>query len=88
MQIIYCNIDIFNYNQFIHLKDEENDIILAKVPIESMERTICNLCNEHNVDEVAIGGLTQYAEPIKTRLENECLTRYNKKINVTLIKGE
>ena len=40
MQVIYCNINIFDYEQQVYLVEGENSRLIAKIPFMSFGKSI------------------------------------------------
>ena len=87
MSVIYCHINMFQMEQTVILKanDDTNYKILGRAPIEHVDHLIATLCDEYGVKEVRLGGVRQYTVKMKKRIETEFLARYKRKINVELV---
>jgi hypothetical protein len=46
MQVIYCNINIFDYDQEIYLVKDDNSRLIAKVPFTDLGKALPGLCND------------------------------------------
>lgn len=52
MQVIYCNINIFDYDQQIYLVKGENSRLIARVPFTSLGKSLVSLCEEKSTYNV------------------------------------
>lgn len=89
MQVIYCYLNMFDYEQSIYLnKDKnENPHLLAKVPLIDVGKVIPDLCNSHETYDVMLScPVPGMAQQCKDKIEQEEFKRYNTtKINVTIM---
>lgn len=72
MQVIYCNINIFDYDQSVYLVEGNKSRLLAKVPMDALGMAIPDICYDKNVYNVHIfcrvpGMAEQAAEAIYAR---------------------
>lgn len=72
MPIIYCNINIFDYDQSVYMIEDNKSKLLAKVPMEDLGRAIPDICYDKDIYSVHIfcripGMAEQAAEAIYTR---------------------
>ena len=79
MQVIYCNINIFDYDQQIFLVDGDKSTLIAKVPLNGMGRAMVDLCEKQDTYNVHLfcnvkGMADQAAESIL----NEEIKKYGK----------
>ena len=85
MSIITCGINIFDYDQTVYLADDEGKTeILGKSTYDNLDHFITTICNQRQVYNVKLGGLLQYTNPLKKRIEKESIARYGKKIEVEI----
>ncbi len=52
MQVIYCNINIFDYDQQVYLVEGEKSRLIAKIPFISFGKSIPGLCDHQKVYKV------------------------------------
>lgn len=52
MQVIYCNINIFDYDQEIYLVKGENSRLIAKVPFTDLGKAMPGLCEDKSTYKV------------------------------------
>ena len=52
MQVIYCNINIFDYDQSIYLVDENDSRLIAKIPFTNLGRSLIDICENKGVYNV------------------------------------
>lgn len=52
MPIIYCNINIFDYDQSIYAVEGEHTYLIAKVPFQELGKTMPELCYSKNIYSV------------------------------------
>lgn len=83
MRVIYCNIDPFAYDQEVYVLDGQDKTKIGKSPIESLPQFISNKCDELNIEEVNLTGITNYTTNLSFKIYECFQTKYsNKKINV------
>ena len=84
MQVIYCNINIFDYDQQVYLVTGEESRLIAKIPFTSFGKSIPEVCNQKGIYDVHlfcnVPGMAQQAADAITEQE---IKQYGKaKINV------
>ena len=84
MSLIYCKIDPFAYDQKVYVTDDNSQKEIGKCPIENLPTFIVSKCNEYSIDEVALSGLSQYADVAAKGIIEYSKTRYDKSIKVTV----
>lgn len=52
MSVIYCNINIFDYDQEIYLVKGDSSHLIAKVPFTNLGKSLPGLCYSNNAYEV------------------------------------
>lgn len=73
MSVIYCNINIFDYDQSIYILDENNKPhLIARVPFTNLGGSVPHLCYDKGVFDVKLscnipGMAQQAAESIYTQ---------------------
>ena len=86
MQVIYCNINIFDYDQEVYLVEGNESKWIAKVPFTDLGKAMPKLCNDKETFKVHLfcnvpGMAQQAADAI---VSNE-ITKYGKnKIEVEI----
>jgi hypothetical protein len=49
MQVIYCNINIFDYEQQVYLVREGDSKLIAKIPFVELGKAMPELCNQKEI---------------------------------------
>ena len=49
MRVMYCNINIFDYDQSIYVLDGDDSHLIARVPFQHLGRTVPELCYTNGV---------------------------------------
>lgn len=83
--IIYSPINIFDYEQKIYLCEGDIATEIGKAPLENVDQLIVTYCDKHNVTDVFLDGPQAYTAPLKDRIQDGSVARYNKGIKVTLV---
>ena len=85
--VIYCDVNMFDYDQTIYLKDGDNELKpIAKVPMENLSNFIAKYCNENNIEEVHIVGFTtQFTSQIKKGILKANNSKFNDNIRLNII---
>lgn len=52
MPLIYCNINIFDYDQSVYVVDGEHTHLIAKVPFQELGKTMPELCNDKGIYDI------------------------------------
>jgi hypothetical protein len=83
MSIIYCNINIFDYDQEIYLVKGENSHLIARVPFTNLGKSLPGLCYTKGVYDVHIScNIPGMARQAIQKAEEEEMKQYNaSKIN-------
>jgi hypothetical protein len=76
MPVIYCNINIFDYDQSIYVLDDKGSHLIAKVPFTGLGKAMPHLCYDKNVFDVKLscnvpGMAKQAAESIYAQANKE-----------------
>lgn len=88
MSIIYCNLDLFTYNQVLYKKDFETNTLeeIGIFPLTELERGLIVNCYSNNIFEVKLSGPKDYIEKI---IENigiaETCAYSEKRINIEVV---
>lgn len=83
MRVIYCNIDPFAYDQEVYAVDDKGKTKIGKSPLESLPHFISDKCDELNIEEVNLTGISGYTTNVSSKIYEYFHTKYsNKKINV------
>ena len=65
MRVMYCNINIFDYDQSIYMLDGDNSHLIARVPFQHLGKTMPELCYSNNIYTVklncSVPGMAQQA---------------------------
>ena len=72
MPVIYCKINIFDYEQEVFLGTKS----IGKAPLKDLPQFLINRCQENDVREVHLKGIKAYAQDVKNSIENYCQTKY------------
>jgi len=83
MSIIYCNINIFDYDQEIYLVKGENSHLIARVPFTNLGKSLPGLCYTKGVYDVHIAcNVPGMAKQAIQKAEEEEMKQYKaSKIN-------
>ena len=86
MSVIYCNIDMFAYDQIVYEKTGDNTKVIAKIPLNNLGVFIARYCNENNITEIHLGGYTDFSVDIKNKILENNKTKFknNTPLNVIL----
>ena len=86
MRIIYCNLQLFSYDQMIYIYENNEEIYSIKVDIEEVIPTICALAQEHGITQVKLHGQNVYTHAWADQLKTAYALNYgNKNIDVEVI---
>jgi len=79
MQVIYCNINIFDYDQSIYLITGGDSRLIAKVPFTELGKTMPELCNDKSTYKVhLLCNIPGMAEQAADAIYAEEVKRYGK----------
>lgn len=90
MSVIYCNINLFDYDQKIYKKENEKVKEIAKIPMNNLGTFLAKYVNENNINEIHLIGYKDYAVNIKNQIIMNSKTKFNND-NLTIYleeKGE
>ena len=79
MQVIYCNINIFDYDQSIYVVENQDSKLIAKVPFIGFGKAIPSLCDEKNIYNVRLFcNVAGMAEQAADAIVEEEIKKYGK----------
>lgn len=88
MSIIYCNLDLFAYNQVLYEKNFENNTVreIGIFPLDDLEKALIVSCYSHNIFEVKLSGPEAYLKKIIENIEIAETCAYSeKRINIEVV---
>ena len=83
---ILANLKNFTFaHEVIVLNDENNVMDFRKSSMKNIEENILELCSKYNCWNVRLLGSQTYAKKISAKLQAISLSKYDAKINVSII---
>lgn len=73
MSLIYCNFDMFTYNQAIRIINEDGSNSVIYCSINDVADTIAHLCKEKNITNIRLYGDKTYLNTVVDNIQ----TKYN-----------
>jgi len=78
MQVILCNINLFDADQKVWLVDESSgQKEIARVPLDHLYKVLPDLCRDKNVYNVHLFGFTDIVNEVTQNLAKEEVRLYN-----------
>lgn len=83
---ILANLKNFTFShEIIVLNDDNNVLDFRKSSMKNIEENILELCNLYKCWDIKLLGSQTYAKKISTKLQAISLSKYDAKINVSII---
>lgn len=78
MQIIFCDISLFTYEQPIYILDNEKIMTEYRVDIEEVPNAICALAYKNNITNIKLRGQSIYVDPWIAEIKTTYSLNYGK----------
>jgi len=73
MPIIYCTINIFDYEQEVFSGDGKR---IGRAPLKDLPKFIVEHCKESDVHKVCLNGLSAYTKEVRDKINTYNKTKY------------
>lgn len=87
MPLIYCNLNLFDYNQNIYIiKEDGNKSEALLAPTEEVGLAIASICNERKIYNIELRGIEEYVLNVVNDIYNVFNLKYANELNLLKIE--